>query len=201
MLLWSDGDIRACHWLLDHTEADPSLSAEQQRALERYREDNLGAMIGYAQAKGCLRGKILRYFGETGEAGDKGCGACSVCVGEAALVGGDPLRAERAERAARRERQRAAFAGASAGAAGSFGARRVNRDGADDEELFQRLRALRKRIADEHGVPPYVVFSDATLRAMVRLRPKDEQELLSVSGVGEVKLRRYGAAFLKELGA
>ena len=48
-------------------------------------------------------------------------------------------------------------------------------------------------------MPPYVVFSDATLRGMVRRRPRTEEDLLSVSGVGQVKLERYGVAFLAEL--
>ena len=48
-------------------------------------------------------------------------------------------------------------------------------------------------------MPPYVVFSDATLRAMVRRRPTTRDELLQVSGVGKTKLRRYGDEFLSEL--
>ncbi len=65
-----------------------------------------------------------------------------------------------------------------------------------DTELFERLRALRREIAQREGVPPYVVFSDATLREMARLGPRSEAELLSVKGVGETKLARYGQAFL-----
>ena len=65
-----------------------------------------------------------------------------------------------------------------------------------DEELFQELRALRKRLADEQQVPPYVIFSDATLVEMAALRPADPQGLLRINGVGEQKLGRYGAAFL-----
>ena len=66
-------------------------------------------------------------------------------------------------------------------------------------ELFERLRKLRKQLADEEGVPPYVVFSDATLRNMCVDMPRSESELLAVSGVGEVKLARYGRVFLEEL--
>jgi len=65
-----------------------------------------------------------------------------------------------------------------------------------DERLFERLRALRKRLADEQGVPAYVVFADATLAAMAALRPRTAEDMLRVSGVGRVKLDRYGAAFL-----
>ena len=82
------------------------------------------------------------------------------------------------------------------------GARRPRRtaDGlAVDEALFERLRALRKRLADAQAVPAYVVFSDATLGAMAALRPQTLEELRCVSGVGETKLARYGAAFLAVL--
>ncbi len=62
--------------------------------------------------------------------------------------------------------------------------------------LFERLRALRRELADKLNVPAYVVFSDRTLLEMAEARPRDEADLLSVSGVGEHKLARYGKAFL-----
>jgi ATP-dependent DNA helicase RecQ len=66
----------------------------------------------------------------------------------------------------------------------------------EQEELFERLRALRRQLAEEQRVPPYVVFSDAALRDMTLLRPRNEEEFLLVKGVGDQKLRRYGNAFL-----
>jgi ATP-dependent DNA helicase RecQ len=68
-----------------------------------------------------------------------------------------------------------------------------------DPELFERLRAVRKRLADAEGVPAYIVFSDAVLRGMARMRPRSPEELRLVAGVGPVKLERYGDAFLEEL--
>ena len=65
-----------------------------------------------------------------------------------------------------------------------------------DELLFECLRDLRKRLADEQGVPAYVVFSDLTLRHMARQYPKSDDEFRRVSGVGESKLRDFGAAFM-----
>ncbi|OGU02843.1 MAG: ATP-dependent DNA helicase RecQ [Geobacteraceae bacterium GWC2_55_20] len=67
--------------------------------------------------------------------------------------------------------------------------------------LFEELRALRKQIADAAGVPPFVVFSDATLVEMSKTRPGDMRELLSITGVGEQKLRKYGTAFLDAIRA
>ena len=64
------------------------------------------------------------------------------------------------------------------------------------EILFAALRALRRELADAAGVPAYVVFTDAALRAMAATRPTSEDALLAISGVGPVKIERYGAAFL-----
>ena len=70
----------------------------------------------------------------------------------------------------------------------------------EQRALFERLRQLRKDIADAEGVPPYVVFSDAALRGMCTSLPRTDEEFLAVSGVGPVKLERYGKAFLSEIG-
>ena len=68
--------------------------------------------------------------------------------------------------------------------------------GSYNEELFEELRALRKKLAAEKGVPPYVVFSDRTLHEMARFFPSGEAEFLQMAGVGQAKLTRYGATFL-----
>ena len=67
------------------------------------------------------------------------------------------------------------------------------------EDLYQRLRDLRKRLADARDLPAYVIFHDRTLREMAERRPRTRDELLEVSGVGPAKLERYGGAFLEEL--
>ncbi|HEY0550728.1 MAG TPA: helix-turn-helix domain-containing protein, partial [Verrucomicrobiae bacterium] len=68
-----------------------------------------------------------------------------------------------------------------------------------DEALFEVLRALRKKLADERGVPPYIVFSDVSLRQMARLYPVSTGEFARISGVGQVKLRDFGAVFMNEI--
>ncbi len=70
---------------------------------------------------------------------------------------------------------------------------------AAEEELFEELRSLRRRLAAEQGVPAYVVFNDRTLRELARRRPGSPGELLDVPGVGPAKLDRYGAVFLEAL--
>lgn len=68
--------------------------------------------------------------------------------------------------------------------------------GAEYEELFEILRSVRRKLALGENIPPYVVFADSTLAAMCKLLPETEGELLNVPGVGQVKLEKYGAAFI-----
>ena len=68
-----------------------------------------------------------------------------------------------------------------------------------DEGLFERLRRLRKRLADERGVPPYIVFSDVSLRQMASHYPSNEAEFAQISGVGEQKLKRFSKTFIAEI--
>jgi ATP-dependent DNA helicase RecQ len=65
-----------------------------------------------------------------------------------------------------------------------------------DRDLFERLRAVRLGVARERGVPPYVIFHDATLREMARLRPTSVSELLHVKGIGARKAEDLGDLFL-----
>jgi len=70
-----------------------------------------------------------------------------------------------------------------------------------DEVLFDRLRQLRKTLADERDVPAYIVFSDVSLRQMARNYPQTEADFARISGVGEKKLREFGRIFLDEIAA
>ena len=70
-----------------------------------------------------------------------------------------------------------------------------------EQSMWDALRAVRTQLAKQHGVPPYVVFHDATLLAMLRALPANEEELATISGVGEAKLKRYGRDFLAVINA
>jgi ATP-dependent DNA helicase RecQ len=70
-----------------------------------------------------------------------------------------------------------------------------------EQPMWDALRSLRSRLAKQHGVPAYVIFHDATLLAMLRAMPGNEEELGSISGVGEAKLKRYGRDFLEVINA
>jgi ATP-dependent DNA helicase RecQ len=71
--------------------------------------------------------------------------------------------------------------------------------GREDSALFEQLRALRKQLADEQGLPPYVIFHDATLRQMAQERPATLHDFARIRGIGEAKLSRYGARFIEAI--
>jgi ATP-dependent DNA helicase RecQ len=70
---------------------------------------------------------------------------------------------------------------------------------AEDTALFQRLKSLRKSLADSQGVPPYVIFPDKSLREMATVQPCNPEQFATISGVGEYKLVNYGPVFIDEI--
>lgn len=66
----------------------------------------------------------------------------------------------------------------------------------EDEELMEALRETRREIASAKGIPPYVIFHDATLIEMIQQRPRELADLLEISGIGQAKLEKYGQIFL-----
>jgi ATP-dependent DNA helicase RecQ len=71
--------------------------------------------------------------------------------------------------------------------------------GPEHADLWDALRACRRDLADEHGVPAYVIFHDRTLHEMMLYRPRNADELLAINGIGQAKLERYGERFLEVL--
>lgn len=65
--------------------------------------------------------------------------------------------------------------------------------------VFERLRELRRRLADEQGLPPYIIMSDKVLRLLATIRPKNVEEFGNISGIGEFKQRKYGRLFVDEI--
>ncbi len=132
---------------------------------------------------------VLRQLVAAGALGTdaEGHGSLKLTARSARLLKGDePLTLRRTQ---------AAVGGRSRGR--SRGPSRVGAELSGVElELFEALRGLRKRLADEQGVPPYVIFHDATLRLMAETKPRSRVALAGLSGVGATKLERYGAAFL-----
>lgn len=152
--------------------SDPQLArATHQKTIELFR---------LADSKQCHHSAILAYLDEHHEA----CGtSCDVCNGfDLNVMMKEP------PAAVKRESKPAAYA-AAAGKAGP------------DEVLVAALRKLRKQLADRQNMPAYIVFNDATLLEMAAQRPGNGEEMLKISGVGRVKLAKYGEPFLKVLQA
>src|SRR5579884_641106 len=139
-------------------------------------------MFAFAEGEGCRHQRLVAYFGERIAACGHACDHCS---------GWDLL--EEIRPAARLEPERFAARGKKKAFVSS------DQIGEEAGALFSRLRALRKRLADEKGLPAYLIFSDAVLLQMATHRPRNGDELLQINGVGPKKLAQYGELFLAEL--
>jgi ATP-dependent DNA helicase RecQ len=178
----------------------------EDAALRRDKRRGTVRLFELLEGPRCRHAAILEYFDEALH--DCG-GACDVCSG----VAGAELVREAIERTGTR-------AGAARGASASpapafrrppFGMHPGPAPGeegpvaapptAADERLFEALRALRRRLAAERGVPAYVVFNDRTLLEMCVRRPTTPGEMLEIQGVGPAKLERYAAPFLEAIAA
>ena len=277
LLLWCNNDISTSRFFIDNEgEALEGQAAEVQRQASRNR---LNAMIGYCYTVDCLRGYLLRYFGET--APDT-CGNCGNCEGtferqdmteEARQVLrlvhflrgrfgkeviANVLRGKESDMVMRHRLNECKFFGSLPNAsdrdlrqivdilvnrgmlyveegvfptigltaefrkAGSSdfqlflkrpvksapkkekakrGTATVAALEGSDAALFEELRLLRKAIADAEGKPPYIVFSDATLRQLCATRPRTPEQFLEVPGVGPHKLEKYGDQFMGAIAA
>jgi len=82
---------------------------------------------------------------------------------------------------------------------GSSGSTDVRPLSSEEKDVFDSLRTLRRSIAEDRGVPPYVVFSDATLRELAREKPQTPDQMLEIKGIGRAKLEAFGPAFLEAL--
>jgi ATP-dependent DNA helicase RecQ len=172
VLFYSWADVIGFDAFLQGVEDSALREETRQKTIELFRLVDRG---------GCRHQKLVGYLDEV----IPPCGtSCDVCLGrgiEALVTAGAPGPGGRAMARGRP---------AAGEPAGDF-----------DPELFERLRALRKRLADAEGVPAYIVFSDAVLRQMAQHRPRTRAGMLALAGVGPVKLERYGEAFLEALRA
>jgi ATP-dependent DNA helicase RecQ len=150
---------------------------QQGAAAERAgREERLTAMLRFAETRACRRISLLAYFGES-FAGS--CMECDNCrpFHTRAVIKKEPILIPAPQQPSRHSGK--------------------ERPTAPHPKLFERLRDLRKRLADQEGVPPFFIFSDRVLVEMTISLPRDEREFLAIKGVGPMKLARYGAEFLR----
>jgi ATP-dependent DNA helicase RecQ len=165
-------------------------------ALDRRRKADLAKldmMQQYAYTRTCRRAFVLRYFGDPAARGS--CSGCDNCLGT-----------HQAYRRARAEAPAKSPRGKGRPPSGGSAERSPATTAAADHEvalspgdtaLLARLKSLRTQIAREERVPPYIVFPDRTLAEIALRRPKTENAMASIRGVGPAKLARYGARFLE----
>lgn len=178
ILLYNGQDIHIQRFLIAHAKPVESMSKEEFRHVQSQNLQRLQAMQMYCFTKGCLRRYILRYFGEDTP---ESCGNCSFCLGEAETDVIDQYRKD----SAIKKQQASVHASLAASALRP-----------EDNALFLKLRALRTELARAQHIPPFLIFSDAALKAMCVMHPVTEKAFLEVPGVGVQKLARYGKSFL-----
>ena len=153
-------------------------SGELPNELIARHRDRVREMFRLAEWTECRHQALAAYFGES----IKACtSSCAVCAGWDVIAQSRPV--AKPKKKAPGIPVRAPLPDAAA-------------PSSDEEALFVALKALRRRIADARNMPAYIVFSDATLIAMAEARPKSDDELLAIPGVGPRKLAAYGEAFL-----
>jgi ATP-dependent DNA helicase RecQ len=171
VLLYSWADVMSWDRLLG--EGDPDVAASQRR--------HARALFRLADGEGCRHERLVAHFGER----IPPCGdACDACTGDDVLARAPAVRGGARPRAS---------PGADRGARAAGIAAPPSPDPAGP---FEALRAWRARTARARGVPAYVVFPDATLAEIAAARPRDEEALLAVKGVGPRKLSAFGADVL-----
>ena len=273
-LLYEPADVRLNTFLIEHSQENSQLDEQSQQVVMERAKERLKQMTFYATGSGCLRARMLRYFGET--PASPRCGNCSCCLAadrerdvtrEAgqivaavlamqgrygkALVA-KVLAGKRDERIRERGLDKLSAFGclkdeseenirlmidelimneALMTTDGQYpllkpgpraretlrgdepvrmtlnerssapSARRVQQKAVADKALLARLIALRRGIAEEQHVPPFIIFTNATLRDMAVKCPRSREEMLRVDGVGDNKMARYGYTFLREIRA
>ena len=276
VLFYSGQDLRTQLYLIDHSKSEDYEDERAEQIAKERDRTRLYKMKDYCDTPECLRGYILRYFGENSQGGCDNCGNCLsaseevditvqakkilTCVSRTRGSYGiglvtDVLRGSRADRImklgldelpvygsmiedasqiremiqcmiaqellfvtqdvypllrlgervaeARREDFKLVMRRAqeqsitqSAGSSSRNRAAKRRISGVADSGLMAHLRRVRLELANEQGVPAFVIFSDSTLTEMALKKPETREEFLDVSGVGMQKLERYGDAFL-----
>jgi len=189
VLMYSWADVIGYESFLNNVEDETLREETRRKTVEMFRLVDQG---------GCRHQKLVACFEDSIET----CGeSCDVCRGGtvADLIAPAPRRAGRSAAAGRAASPAGGRSTAPGSGKATDAASRSNPTVEVDPELFERLRALRRRIADRENVPAYIVFSDAVLTALADRRPTNPEEMLATPGIGPAKLARYGAEFLELL--
>jgi len=141
----------------------------QDESIRNIALDKLDKIMIYCENTSCRRKDILGYFGELFL--EHNCNGCDICLKLPEIKGSVIDK--------------------------SLIFEKVKEDMSYDKVLFEKLRALRKQIADERNFPPFIIFGDISLREMSFYFPKDGKEFLRINGVGQQKSINFGESFLK----
>ncbi len=187
VLFYSWADVISLDRLLENSEIQELEVADQQRRAVRN-------MFNLADGPTCFWSRLTKYFAEH----VPDCGeSCGICLKRDIV---DEARAAPVSAVERYAKVKPAAVSWQEGESHApETAAYVSTSAMPDPELFERLRALRRKLADERKVPAYVVFSDRTLLDMAARKPQTPAELLNVHGVGQKKLEQYGRMFLAEV--
>jgi ATP-dependent DNA helicase RecQ len=177
LLFYSWADVKQHERFLDRLDDD---------ALRKRTRAATVALFDLVEQSRCRHQALVAHFDETIEPCGTSCDHCS----------GETLES-RLEQLSHGERARQPGWKKPAAGRTSRGPSDALELDADERLLFDALRALRRELADRAGVPAYIVFGDRVLLEMVAQRPQTPSAMLEVSGVGQAKLERYGAAFLE----
>ena len=221
VLLYSPADTITARYLIQHGEPNPDLNPEERRLVRQGDLNRLQQMDRYCQQTGCLRGWILRYFGQ---AAPEKCDGCSACAGAryafAAVAEDKRLRSAMRVHRVIPDPDTSVFAPVDdfippeedqplSGLDALLPARPETLpmkegwrpgDAPRKETLFDALKAVRARLARMHRMPPYIICEDRTLRDMAEQKPQRPEELLWVHGMGERRVEKYGKPFLQAIG-
>ena len=173
ILFFSKQDIMINKRLLDHKSVD-AYGYEIAPEVRRNDQRKLNQMIEYCETDQCLREYMLKYFGDNSPCK---CNKCSSCVVDEQLYDEEVLFATKKKSAAKA----------------------LEMAGLSEQgmELFALLRNERAELAREQGVPPFIICSDKTLKDLCIKLPREMADMLSIYGLGEQKVERFGERFLQ----
>lgn len=180
-LIYNPQDVHTNRYFIENNRENEELDKVQlEQVLEKDRE-RLKQMTFYCHTRYCYRKYMLNYFGEKA---DSFCGNCGNCLKQLEaqeyqqMLDKNPLYDAKVKLKKPQP---------------------VKRPSSQNPKLYDSLRLLRNRLAKESSVPAYVIFTDKTIKEMSMYLPMNKEQMMQISGVGEVKYEKYGAQFLAEI--
>ncbi|MEK6918670.1 MAG: ATP-dependent DNA helicase RecQ [Nanoarchaeota archaeon] len=178
IMFYSNSDKRKHEYFID-------MMTDREKAA--HATTKMEEVMSYCEEEGCRRKHILKYFGENYK--EENCQACDKCI-----------ESEKPQKSIKETKKEKVYKGRFSPFEEITIKKETNIfEEKFDKELFEKLRLLRKQLANQRNVPPFVIFSDVTLREMSTSMPKNEEELLEINGVGQQKLKDFGDFFIEEI--